>query len=72
MMYNVVDDPQAYGRPSNVPERLWVEAVQINPDPKRLVPVVASGFQDLKKRIEDQDKTSQAHEKALEVGISHP
>lgn len=68
MMYNLVGaDAVNYTRPGNVPEKLWAQAVEANPDPSRLVPVQATGFADLKKRVEDQDKTTQEHFKSLEV-----
>lgn len=68
MMYNYVgSEAPTYGRPAHVPERLWQQAVDSNPDPSRFVPVQATGFEDLKKRIDDQEKTTVEHQKALEV-----
>ncbi len=40
-----------------------------NVDPKRLVPVQATGFQDLKTRIDEQDKMTSQYQKAVEVCI---
>jgi hypothetical protein len=68
MMYNLVGpDAVNYTRPGNVPEKLWEQAVEANPDPTRLVPVQATGFSDLKKRVEDQDRTTVEHFRSLEV-----
>ena len=70
MMYNVVDDAVSYTKPPNVPERLWYQAMDANPDPRRLVPVQATGFQDLKKRVEEQEATALAHQRSLEVIVA--
>ncbi|SNX83534.1 related to NUP57 - nuclear pore protein [Melanopsichium pennsylvanicum] len=40
-------------------DQLWTAAVRENPDPNRLYPVLALGFNDLKKRIESQSRESQ-------------
>ncbi|SPO25095.1 related to NUP57 - nuclear pore protein [Ustilago trichophora] len=40
-------------------DQLWMAAVRENPDPNRLYPVLALGFNDLKKRIESQAKEAQ-------------
>lgn len=42
-------------------DTLWHQAVQNNPDPNCLVPVLAVGFQDLHKRIAMQKEFQQAH-----------
>eukprot|EP01116_Phalansterium_solitarium_P012053 TRINITY_DN28007_c0_g1_i1.p1 TRINITY_DN28007_c0_g1~~TRINITY_DN28007_c0_g1_i1.p1 ORF type:complete len:450 (+),score=154.65 TRINITY_DN28007_c0_g1_i1:76-1425(+) len=60
MLYNRVPENEVmlHGRPPNVNEMLWNQAMQSNPDPKRLVPVQAVGFSDLKARVDEQDKTT--------------
>ncbi|KAI0074259.1 hypothetical protein K474DRAFT_1601794, partial [Panus rudis PR-1116 ss-1] len=63
--YNLVDPTQVhlYGRPPNATnDALWQKAVRENPDPSCLVPVIASGFDDLQQRVEGQ--TKQAAEQA--------
>jgi len=68
MMFNRVDpaDVDKYVRPATVNERLWTQAVEANPDPSRFVPVQATGFQDLRLRVEEQNKITTEHVKALE------
>ncbi|CAE7230273.1 unnamed protein product [Rhizoctonia solani] len=64
--YNLVDNPQAYGRPANATnEALWKRAVSENPNPERLVPALAVGFDDLKKRTLSQQQENQNHIAAL-------
>ncbi|KAI0767643.1 nucleoporin complex subunit 54-domain-containing protein [Fomes fomentarius] len=63
--YNLVDPTQAhlYGRPSNASnEQQWQKAVRENPDPSCFVPVVATGFDDLQKRVEAQTQQAAAHQ----------
>lgn len=40
-------------------DQLWAAAIRENPDPNRLYPVLALGFNDLKKRIESQAREAQ-------------
>ncbi|KAG8738048.1 hypothetical protein FRC10_007328 [Ceratobasidium sp. 414] len=64
--YNLVDQPQNYGRPANATnEGNWKRAVSENPNPERLVPALALGFDDLKKRVASQQTQSTAHLAAL-------
>ncbi|KAG8738285.1 hypothetical protein FRC12_016813 [Ceratobasidium sp. 428] len=64
--YNLVDQPQNYGRPANATnDALWKRAVSENPNPDRLVPALALGFDDLKKRVTSQQTQSTAHMAAL-------
>ncbi|KAG8691176.1 hypothetical protein FRC09_011701 [Ceratobasidium sp. 395] len=64
--YNLVDQPQNYGRPANATnDALWKRAVSENPNPDRLVPALALGFDDLKKRVTSQQAQSTAHMAAL-------
>lgn len=52
------DDVKRYQqvKPQNIDNLLWDQSWRANPDPTRLVPVQATGFSDLKKRIEQQDQ----------------
>lgn len=59
-------DVPKYTRPPNVDERSWALAVQQNPDPQRMVPVFAKGFEDLKKRVDEQDAAIKEHEATLQ------
>ncbi|CCM04498.1 uncharacterized protein FIBRA_06678 [Fibroporia radiculosa] len=66
--YNLVDPSQVhlYGRPPNATsDALWQKAVRENPDPSCLVPVLATGFDDLQKRVEAQSEQAAAHEQKL-------
>ncbi|KAI0305093.1 nucleoporin complex subunit 54-domain-containing protein, partial [Multifurca ochricompacta] len=66
--YNLVNPSQVhlYGRPSNATdESLWQKAVRENPDSTCLVPVLATGFDDLQKRVEAQTQQATAHQDKL-------
>ncbi|KAG8900049.1 hypothetical protein FRB99_006281 [Tulasnella sp. 403] len=66
--YNMVDPQQIsfYGRPPNATnEELWQKALQDNPDPSRLVPVLALGFEDLKKRVDAQTASAKNQQQQL-------
>jgi nuclear pore complex protein Nup54 len=77
--YNLVppSDVPKYTRPPNVDERSWAQAIQQNPDPQRMVPAFAKGFEDLKKRVEEQDTEVKGHQTILQNvnklinGINH-
>ncbi|KIM41314.1 hypothetical protein M413DRAFT_27686 [Hebeloma cylindrosporum] len=67
--YNLVDPKQVnlYGRPPNATnDALWQKAVQENPDPSCLVPVIAVGWDDLRSRIEAQTTQSAGHIQKLD------
>ncbi|KAI0772999.1 nucleoporin complex subunit 54-domain-containing protein [Trametes elegans] len=66
--YNLVDPNQVhlYGRPPNAfSDALWQKAVRENPDPSCFVPVIATGFDDLQKRVEAQTQQAAAHQEKL-------
>ncbi|KAI0658092.1 nucleoporin complex subunit 54-domain-containing protein [Cubamyces menziesii] len=66
--YNLVDPNQVhlYGRPPNAfNDALWQKAVRENPDPSCFVPVIATGFDDLQKRVEAQTQQAAAHQEKL-------
>lgn len=67
VFYNKVEPntiPQ-YVRPPVANVRLWEAAVKNNPDPTQLVPSLAVGFEDLRKRISEQDKAAAAFNATL-------
>ncbi|KAJ3061139.1 hypothetical protein HDU98_002960 [Podochytrium sp. JEL0797] len=66
--YNMVhpNEVHLYKCPPNHDPILYNQAVQDNPDPTCMVPVLAVGFEDLKKRIAHQDKMSELHKAKLE------
>ncbi|KAL0090637.1 nucleoporin complex subunit 54-domain-containing protein [Phycomyces blakesleeanus] len=65
--YNKVSPQEVhlYQRPANQDPRAWAAAQKANPDPTCMVPTLAVGLEDLKKRIEEQDKTNEAHYQRL-------
>ncbi|KAJ1727485.1 Nucleoporin nup57 [Coemansia sp. Benny D160-2] len=68
--YNVVESGQAqlYQCPPNEDPILWQQAQSDNPDPSTLVPVVANGFDDLRKRVDSQSLQMQSYqERSSEV-----
>ncbi|KAJ2660364.1 Nucleoporin nup57 [Coemansia sp. RSA 1199] len=68
--YNVVEPGQAqlYQCPPGQDAVLWQQAVSDNPDPSTLVPVLASGFDDLRKRVDSQSLQMQTYqERTAEV-----
>ncbi|KAJ1905792.1 Nucleoporin nup57, partial [Coemansia sp. IMI 209127] len=68
--YNVVEPGQAhmYQCPPNEDPVLWQQAQSDNPDPSILVPVVANGFDDLRKRVDSQSLQIQSYqERSAEV-----
>ncbi|KAI7871551.1 nucleoporin complex subunit 54-domain-containing protein [Spinellus fusiger] len=65
--YNKVPSQEVYlyQRPAHHDSRAWASAQKANPDPTCLVPALAVGFEDVKKRMEGQDKQNQAHQQKL-------
>lgn len=63
IFYNLVDPSQVslYRQPPNVTAEVWEKATRENPDPTRLVPVVAIGFDDLRERVEAQARQADDH-----------
>ncbi|KAI8991412.1 nucleoporin complex subunit 54-domain-containing protein [Mycotypha africana] len=66
--YNVVtpEEVQRYQRPPDHDEAAWNQAQAANPDPTRMVPALAIGFEDIEKRMEEQKKLSEAHKAKLQ------
>ncbi|GMK55958.1 hypothetical protein CspeluHIS016_0210140 [Cutaneotrichosporon spelunceum] len=66
--YNVVDPgtSQAYGRPiSATDDTKWLRAMRDNPDPQNMVPVLATGWKDVKKRVEMQEQAASVHQQRI-------
>ncbi|KAI9098301.1 nucleoporin complex subunit 54-domain-containing protein [Phlyctochytrium arcticum] len=61
--YNMVHPSEVhlYGPPPGQDPSLYEQAQRDNPDPKCMVPVLAVGFEDIKKRLSMQEETSRAH-----------
>ncbi|KAI9475965.1 MAG: nucleoporin complex subunit 54-domain-containing protein [Benjaminiella poitrasii] len=65
--YNVVSpqEIQLYQKPADHDETAWNAAMAANPDPKTMVPALAIGFDDVRKRMEEQYKMNEAHNAKL-------
>lgn len=63
----MVDAPQQLQRPQNVNPQLWEQGITQNPNPARLAPVVISGFEGLKARLDEHEKFMKSHQEAIEV-----
>ncbi|KAF9429757.1 hypothetical protein BGZ94_009589 [Podila epigama] len=59
--YNFVhpDDVNKYGPPPNTDPHEWMQAMQESPDKECMVPALAIGFEDLKKRMESQGEMTE-------------
>ncbi|KNZ79264.1 Nucleoporin nup44 [Termitomyces sp. J132] len=59
--YNMVDPSKVaqYQRPLNVSNQMWEKARRENPNPSCFVPVFATGFDDLRARVEAQSAQSE-------------
>lgn len=66
--YNVREPGVSYQHANMDPTMLQHANVN-NPDPERLYPVAATGFEDLKKRADMQDKQTQKHLGGLRVRL---
>ena len=58
-------NPASYGQPAHANPGLWARGVRGNPDVVRLVPVLAVGFGDLRKRREAQERARAVQQEAL-------
>lgn len=58
-----------YAPPPGHDQALYAQAQRDNPDPSCMVPVLALGFPDLKKRIEMQSDQSALHLEKLNVSF---
>lgn len=47
--------------PKGIDSRMWNQAKQDNPDPKKFIPVPIVGFNELKRRIKHQEKETEMH-----------
>ncbi|KAI8816785.1 nucleoporin complex subunit 54-domain-containing protein [Fimicolochytrium jonesii] len=66
--YNIVHPSEVrnYGPQQGEDLALYQQAQRDNPDPNCMVPVLAIGFRDIKKRMEMQDQAYEAHKAKLE------
>lgn len=71
--YNVADDLTEQQRierqslkPANVSDSLWSQVQADNPDPSRMIPVLANGFGDLDARAKWEDEALRAHTAKLD------
>ena len=65
--YNLVPPSEValYACPPNEDPRLYAQAVASNPDPSCLVPALATGVEDLEKRLQTQHETTTQHQSKL-------
>ncbi|WVQ83273.1 hypothetical protein IAT38_005412 [Cryptococcus sp. DSM 104549] len=66
--YNVVEEGTAsrYGRPAGATDDAkWAKALRDNPDPNSLVPVLATGWADVKKRQQQQENLASVHQERI-------
>ncbi|WVW78408.1 hypothetical protein I302_100362 [Kwoniella bestiolae CBS 10118] len=75
--YNVVEEgtTSRYGRPAGAnDDAKWAKALRDNPDPNCMVPVLATGWADVKKREQQQENLASVHQqrvKELQAALSH-
>jgi len=70
--YNrVSDDTANYRKPENMSDQMFRDAMAKNPDKRSMVPVLAQGFDDLKKRRENQTAQRKAQEEKIQIITSH-
>ncbi|ODN79652.1 hypothetical protein L202_03592 [Cryptococcus amylolentus CBS 6039] len=75
--YNVVEEGTAsrYGRPANATDDAqWAKALRDNPDPNSMVPVLAVGWSDVKKRQQMQENLAAVHQERtseITAALSH-
>ncbi|WWD21523.1 hypothetical protein CI109_106009 [Kwoniella shandongensis] len=75
--YNVVEEGTAgrYGRPAGAnDDAKWAKALRDNPDPNSMVPVLATGWADVKKREQAQENLASVHQqriKEITQALSH-
>ncbi len=53
-------------KPANVSDSLWTQVQADNPDPSRMIPVLANGFADLDARAKWEDEALKAHTAKLD------
>ncbi|RDB17164.1 Nucleoporin nup44 [Hypsizygus marmoreus] len=65
--YNLVNPNQVslYRQPPNISNEMWEKAARENPDPKCFVPVIATGFDDLRQRVDAQSQQAEKHKERL-------
>ncbi|KAG2188107.1 hypothetical protein INT44_000858 [Umbelopsis vinacea] len=67
--YNMVhpNEVHRYAKPADMDPYLWAEAMRNNPDPTCMVPTLAVGFDDVRKRMEGQYRTCAVFKERLEA-----
>ncbi|GAB5587922.1 Nucleoporin nup57 [Umbelopsis nana] len=67
--YNMVhpDEVHRYAKPAEIDPYLWAEAMRNNPDPTCMVPALAVGFDDVRKRMEGQYRQCAVFKDRLEA-----
>lgn len=67
--YNMVhpDEVHRYVKPAEIDPALWAEAMRNNPDPSCMVPALAVGFDDVRKRMESQYRQCAIYKSRLEA-----
>ncbi|ORY31027.1 nucleoporin complex subunit 54-domain-containing protein [Naematelia encephala] len=66
--YNVVEPGTAgqYARPAGAAdEAKWQRALRENPDPSSMIPVLATGWSDVQKRIQMQENVASVHQQII-------
>ncbi|KAK8847439.1 hypothetical protein IAR55_005297 [Kwoniella newhampshirensis] len=66
--YNVVEEGTTgrYGRPAGAnDDSKWAKALRDNPDPNSMVPVLATGWADVKKREQAQENLASVHQQRI-------
>jgi nuclear pore complex protein Nup54 len=71
VFYNFVhpSDVPLYTKPPSMSDRLWQQALADNPDSTCMVPVLAVGFSDLKKRVDKQNQNNEDIKVKLQVMV---
>ncbi len=61
-----MEDPTKWKKPDKMSNEMWLQALERNPDPHHMVPVLAEDFTGLNERMKHQELTKQQHLKNLQ------